>query len=84
MQRVRDFGVLSPGWDIFITCLPEGTGIYTENGVGENLDRFRTEKLPAPRRGSGHKVTSQPRNYLLLISAGRGKICFSNEMSLCL
>ena len=37
MQKVRDFGALSPKWDIFIKSLPQVSCIYSEEegGIGK-------------------------------------------------
>lgn len=58
--RVRDFGILSPKWDVFIQPLPpQGSGSYLERG----------EKIVRTRGDSNHWLT--PRKQYLPDTRGR-------------
>ena len=44
MQRVRDFGTLSPKWKVFNKSLPQGSGNDAEDAVkmgGSSIDRHQ-------------------------------------------
>lgn len=70
MQRVRDFEVLSPKWDVFIKPLPQDSGTYAEEDVERLLEtevvddsketvssrHNRTDAYTNPRRLAASRV----------------------------